>query len=239
MSIDTTSKLVDGGPNDVPLVPNFLAAIAVVCPKCRASGGQHCQSTGGGNRSDVVTHKARIARIAGLPNRVQDAAADQVRKVGRSWYGRSAGFAAFEALAVPISVKSAKPLTPKGVRLSEQQAEEIERYVLRGGYGWIPTAHFSGDAQHRQTANALESKGIFEFVEMTSDGDDRRMKLTEFGWEVYWQHRLIIRRLTEAEVAERVARAEDGRCVTCGSQPGGGADCYVCELARVDIGAAA
>ncbi|MET0417285.1 MAG: hypothetical protein ABW022_14835 [Actinoplanes sp.] len=39
------------------------------------------------------------------------------------------------------------------------------------------------------------------------DGYDRHMKLTEFGWQVYHQHRLVIRRLDDAELARREAKA--------------------------------
>lgn len=222
--------MTDTVPDDVPLIPNFRAAIAVICPKCRAVGGQPCQSTGGGNRADVVTHKARIARIAGLTNQVQDEAAAKVRTMGLRWYGRSHEFAAFEAQAAPIPVRTGKQPTPNGVRLSEVQAEEIERYVYGGGFGWVSTTHFHGDDQHRRTVNALEGKGIVEFVEPEDYG--RRMKLTEFGWQVYRQHRLVIRRLSEEQIAEQVARAEQSRCMSCGMEPGVTADCEPCDLAR-------
>ncbi|KOX51972.1 hypothetical protein ADL19_17140, partial [Streptomyces purpurogeneiscleroticus] len=63
-------------------------------------------------------------------------------------------------------------------------------------------------------------------------GYSRSMKLTEFGWQVYHQHRLIIKRLTDEQVAEQVARAESGRCLECGAQPGVTAGCDLCDLER-------
>jgi hypothetical protein len=219
---------------EISLIDVMWASRAVTCPRCNAKPGRSCTSTGGGNHAEVATHALRDRRVQHWADEFAAEAGRLARSVSRkSQYDWSADiFDRFESAAAPLPAKSTKPLTPKGVRLSEQQAEEIERYVLRGGYGWIPTAHFSGDAQHRQTANALEAKGIVEFVEMIESGYSRRMRLTAFGWDVYRQHRLIIRNLTDAEVAEQVARAEEGRCLTCGSQPGAGSDCHACKLER-------
>ena len=213
---------------------SWYASNAVACPKCKARPGDTCWSTGGGNTAPVATHKSRRIRVAGwskeLANRAGWAARRYQRRNGEQWPGDA--FDEFEAAAAPPVVKPAKPLSPTGVRLSEKQAEEIEGYVMCGGYGCVSTAHFHGDAQHRQTVNALEAKGI---VEQVGDADcyERQMRLTVFGWAVYNQHRLIIKRLTDEQVAEQVARAEQGRCLSCGLKPGAGRDCYACDLERV------
>jgi hypothetical protein len=190
------------------IVDVMWASRAVTCPKCKSRPGFGCMSTGGGNPAQVVTHAVRDRRVRDWPDEFAAEAGRLAKSVARkSWLDWSTSmFDRFEAAAVP-PVTSPKPLTPKGVQLSEKQAEEIEGYVLRGGYGHVSTAHFSGDAQHRQTVNALEAKGIVRFVELTSDGYDRRMELTPFGWQVYRQHRLIIRRLSDAEVAALEAGA--------------------------------
>lgn len=186
--------------------PKWLAPQSVSCPKCHARPGRSCTSTGGGNYAEVAFHRARRDRIAGWTTDQLVDAHDLV--VGnRPGYGRWAGldipagtYTATEAAAAPVVEKATKPVTPKGVRLSEAQAEEIERFVHSGGFGHVSTAHFHGEAQHRQTVNALEAKGILRFVELTEDHYDRLMALTPFGWQVYRQHRLIIHRLSEAEV---------------------------------------
>ncbi|WP_045740915.1 zinc finger domain-containing protein [Actinoplanes rectilineatus] len=219
------------------LIDVLRAPLAVTCPKCNARPGHECESTGGGNRAFVATHKARENRVSGWPEEFAAEAGRLVKSVLRaSWEQRAAvDWSKFEAAAAPAP--AAKPLTPKGVRLSETQAEEIERYVLRGGHGWVSTVHFHGDALHRATVNALESKGIVEAVADSEDGYGRNMKLTGFGWKVYDQHRLIIKRLTDAEIAERVARAESGRCLICGEQPGVTVGCEPCDLERFAVGA--
>lgn len=202
---------------EFPAVGNWswMASDAVSCPKCKSRPGLPCYSTGGGNTAVVNTHKARQDRVAGWPKEFASRAGWAARRYqhrnGEAW--PDGAFAEFEAAAAPVVDKPAKPVTAKGVRLSEAQAEEIEGYVLRGGYGGVSTAHFHGDAQHRQTVNALEAKGIVEFVELGDDGYSRQMKLTEFGWAVYREHRLIIRRLTDEQVAEQVAFAE--ACRAC------------------------
>lgn len=185
--------------NEVPMFPLAYAPQAVACPKCRQPGGMFCTSTGGGNTATVATHKARTDRIAAWSNAVQEHAAMLVKTVSYHGLGLRDLFAVFEEAAAPIPAKTAKQPTPKGVRLSEKQAEEIERYVHCGGSGWLPSGHLSGDHQERQTGQALEAKGIIEFVER-DEHYDRIMRLTPFGWQVYRQHRLIIRRLSDAEV---------------------------------------
>jgi hypothetical protein len=178
---------------------NPLAALAVTCPRCHARSGEPCQSTGGGNYAQVPTHQTRLGRIAGFTTEQSHAAAALVREVGRNWYGQADRFAGFETVASPIHATTAKPPTPKGVRLSEAQAEEIERAAERGGELYASTAHFHGDAHHRQTVQALEAKGIVRFVRLSEDGYDRVYELTQFGWQVYQQHRLIIRRLPDPQ----------------------------------------
>jgi hypothetical protein len=189
--------------DDVPIFPAPLAALAVRCPKCRQPGGSPCESTGGGNRQYVPTHKARFDRVAGWTNAVQGHAEMLVKAVGHYGYGNAGLFACFEAAAAPILVKGTKPDTPKGVRLSEAQAEMVELSVHHEPVGvlYCPTTHLSGDHETRQSILALEAKGIV-VQDGTRDGD-RLMRLTPFGWQVYRQHRLIIRRLDEAEVDAR------------------------------------
>jgi hypothetical protein len=201
----------------VPMFPIGYAAQAVRCPKCRQPGGMGCTSTGGGNAAPVSTHKARTDRIGGWTNAVQEHAATLVRAVGYHGYARESLFAVFEQAAKPIPGKAMKQYTPKGVRLSEKQAEEIEYMVMAGGVGGCSTAHFHGDHQERQTVIALEGKGIVEWTGYSDGGYTRNARLTAFGWQVYRQHRLIIRRLDDAEVdrlesaASREQMPEDAR----------------------------
>jgi hypothetical protein len=195
----------EGERHDVPMFPAPRAALAVQCPKCRKRGGSPCESTGGGNRQYVPTHKARIDRVAGWTNAVQEHAEMLVKAVGHYGYGNAGLFAVFEQTAKPIPVKGNKRPTPKSVQLSEHQAQRIE-YAAEDGDLYCPTSHHDGDHAIRQTINALEEKGIvFEF-ERTNSGE-RMMRLTPFGWQVYRQHRLIIRRLDDAEVDRREQEA--------------------------------
>jgi hypothetical protein len=201
---------VEGDRDDVPMFPDGYAAIAVICPKCKSRGGTGCQSTGGGNGGSVATHKARFDRIAGWTNAVQEHARMLVKEVGLYGYGNAGLFACFETAAAPIPVKGAKLATPKGVRLSEAQAEYIEWAVQRAeepGVLYCPTGHLSGDHEARQSILALEAKGIVAQDGLTEDRD-RLMRLTPFGWQVYRQHRLIIRRLTDAEVDALEVKAQ-------------------------------
>lgn len=189
--------------HDVPMFPLGYAAWSVRCPKCRQPGGMGCTSTGGGNAIAVATHKARTDRIAGWTNAVQEHAAMLARTVGHHGYAREDLFAVFELAARPIPAKSIKQPTPKGVRLSEKQAEQVE-YIAQGdGTAYCPTGHLHGDHEYRQTILALEAKNIL--AEVGHDGTDRLLRLTAFGWQVYRQHRLIIRRLDEADVDRREA----------------------------------
>jgi hypothetical protein len=195
--------------HEVPMFPDGYAAKAVRCPKCRQPGGMGCTSTGGGNAIAVTTHKARTDRVAGWTNAVQEHAAILARAVGHHGYARESLFAVFEQAAAPIPDKGSKQPTPKGVRLSEAQAEYIEWAVQRAeepGVLYCPTGHLSGDHETRQSILALEAKGIVAQDGTTEDGD-RLMRLTAFGWQVYRQHRLIIRRLTDAEVDRREREA--------------------------------
>lgn len=231
----TTSKYIDGGADDVPCIPNFLAALAVACPKCKSVPDFGCVSTGGGNGGSVVTHKARIDRVRHWTNRFMDRAEQAYRTGHRLWWAGGdvpAGlFDEFEQAATPIVVK-AKPTSPKGVQLSEKQAEYVEYAAQGGGILYAPTAHFHGDHQARQAINALEAKGIVEFVKYTNSGYNRLMRLTSFGWQVYRQHRLIIRRLPAAEVDALEAQALK-RCQVCGGSNGPECDeCFIAEDVR-------
>ncbi|GIM88768.1 zinc finger domain-containing protein [Paractinoplanes toevensis] len=195
--------------HEVPMFATGYAALAVRCPKCQSPGGMSCTSTGGGNRATVVTHKARFDRIAGWTNAVQEHAVLLVKAVGHHGWGRSDLFACFEAAAAPIPVKAEKAPTPKGVRLSEKQSEYIEIAVHYDPVGVLscPTSHLHGEHEIRQSILALEAKGIIEWTGYSDDGYSRNARLTSFGWQVYRQHRLIIRRLDEAEVDRREAEA--------------------------------
>jgi hypothetical protein len=195
--------------HDVPMFPAPRAALAVRCPKCRQPGGSPCESTGGGNRQYVPTHKARLDRVKGWTNAVLEHAEVLVKAVGHYGYGTASLFAMFEQAAKPIPVRGSKPATPKGVQLSDAQAEYIEWAVQRAeepGVLYCPTGHLSGDHGTRQSILALEAKGIV-VQDGTTEDNDRLMRLTPFGWQVYRQHRLIIRRLSEAEVDALEAKA--------------------------------
>lgn len=184
LDLDTRLRLLD----------HPYAVQAVACPKCKSRPGQGCESTGGGNRAAAMTHQPRYARIAAWTVDQLTHADALVRKQGRTWWAHlPAGYyTETEAWAAPI-VDKPKTVTPKGVRLSEVQAEEIERAALCGGRIGVSTAHFHGDAQHRQTTNALEAKGILHDTGVTTPGGwERVLELTDFGWDVYEQHRLII-----------------------------------------------
>jgi hypothetical protein len=195
--------------DEVPMFPMGYATRAVRCPKCRQPGGMGCTSTGGGNAIAVTTHKARADRVAGWTNAVQTHAEMLVKAVGHYGYARESLFAAFEQAAVPIAAKAVKAPTPKGVRLSEAQAEYIEWAVQHEPVGilYCPTGHLSGDHETRQSILALEAKGIVA-QDGSTEACERIMRLTPFGWQVYRQHRLIIRRLDETEVAALEARAQ-------------------------------
>lgn len=171
---------------------------SVACPKCISHPGQGCGSTGGGNSALVPTHAVRMARLAGWSEAQFAAAHDLVKVQGRRpWYDMPDGYyAETEAAAAPIVAKK-QSTSPKGVRLSENQAERIERAALSAGVYTVSTAHFHGDAQDRASTNALEEKGILRFVRNTDDHYDRVLELTVFGWRVYRQHRLVIRHLAD------------------------------------------
>jgi hypothetical protein len=194
--------------DEVPMFPFGYAARAVRCPKCRQPGGMGCTSTGGGNAITVATHKARADRVASWTNAVQTHAEMLVKAVGHYGYARSELFAVFEQAAAPIETKATKSPTPKGVRLSEARAEYIESAVQHepAGVLYCPTGHLSGDHETRQSILALEAKGIV-VQDGTTEEYERIMRLTPFGWQVYRQHRLIIRRLDDAEVDRREAEA--------------------------------
>lgn len=176
-----------------------VAAKAVTCPKCDAKPGQRCESTGGGNFAYVPVHAARRARVEQWPEYLAESAAALVRSIERlprwRWAtGTAQALTKFDAQAAPVQAKPAGQPSPKGVRLSEAQAERIEWAAQAGGRYTASTAHFHGDAADRQSVQALEAKGILRQVGVTDDGYGRILELTEFGWQVYRQHRLIIRR---------------------------------------------
>lgn len=190
------------------------AVFSVSCPRCQAPAGRSCQSTGGGNPAEVGPHKARQARIVGWSDAqlVEFAALVKAqRETRKSWAALPSGYyAASESAAAPPPEPKAKPTSPK-LRLSEVQAERIEWAAQSGGKTSASTAHFTGDAAERQTVNALVAKGILAKGDLTADGYERRYHLTVFGWQVYREHRLVIRRLSpdEIDAGEAAAVAHD------------------------------
>lgn len=172
----------------------------VTCPKCKAHPGQECQSTGGGNPRPVADHRARLDRVAHWTPEQRLTFGALVIRQGRTWWANMpAGYYAEpEAAAKPVAAKPAKPVTPRGVQLSQPQADRIELAAEAGGRYTVSTAHFHGDAADRQSVQALAAKRVFELVGEENHGWDRVYKLTDFGWQVYGQHRLISRRLPEA-----------------------------------------
>lgn len=180
------------------------AVYSVRCPKCPARAGVYCQSTGGGNFVVVAAHKPRTDRIAHWSDQqlVEFAALVAAQPGGLTylWAALPDGYyAASEAAAAPIADKT-KAATPKGVRLSEVMAEEIERTAANGGEISAPTTHFHGDAAYRQTINALAARGILREVGLSDFGYARDYVMTPFGWKVYREHRLVIRRLSEEQI---------------------------------------
>lgn len=194
------------------------AVYSVRCPKCEARAGSYCRSTGGGNFAHVATHKAREERIADWSDeQLVEFAALVTAQPGKLYSPFNAlpdGFyAASEAAAKPIPPKDTKPPSPRGVRLSERQAEYVEYAAQAGGTMSVSTAHFHGDTQERQTVQALESKGILREVGESDHGWQRDYVITPFGWRVYRQHRLIIRRLSDDQIdvgeAAAIAREQN------------------------------
>jgi hypothetical protein len=193
----------------VDLIDVLRAPLAVSCPRCKALPAHECESTGGGNRAYVATHKARITRVEGWADELAAEAGRLVRSVLRASYEVRAAvdWSRFETAATPIT--AAVPLLPATVRLSAPQAHHIE-VAAQDGCIYSPTSHFHGDARRRQSINALEQKGIVEFADMTPDGYDRLLRLTEFGWQVYRQHPQIMRRLNEDEITRRESGRDGG-----------------------------
>lgn len=172
----------------------YMADQAVTCPKCRVGFGRSCESTGGGNGGPVATHKARAARTADWTEEQRQQCGELVWRHHRTpWEAPAEQVAEAEAAAKPIQTKTAKPVTPKGVRLSGPQAERIEIAAANGGKTIGPLAHFHGDAAARQTILALVAKEILAEGDLVDHGYSREYTLTDFGWQVYLNHRLIIR----------------------------------------------
>lgn len=181
-----------------------LALMSVTCPTCKATPGRSCTSTGGGNPANVPPHKTREQRIAHWHPAQFHAAADLVRAdLARKTARPATYYAACEEAAKPIEDDAQRQATPKSVRLSAAQAAFIET-AAEHGEAFVSTAHFSGDAARRATAAALVDKGIIRQIRVTSDDYDRVMVLTGYGWQVYREHRLVVRRLT----AEQITQAE-------------------------------
>ncbi len=197
----------------------FLAARSVRCPLCPAIPGEQCISTGGGNYAVVPVHRQRVARIADWTEQQMMVAVELVRAQGtRPVHLLPAGYYdVTEAAAKPIPARAVKRPTPRGVRLSDRQAETIEIAAQNGGTYYASTVHFHGDAARRQVANAVVERGIFREAGFASDGYDRVLEMTWFGWQVYRQHRMVIRRLDDAVAAEfeERARAREASGLEC------------------------
>jgi hypothetical protein len=181
------------------------AVYSVRCPKCPARAGSYCQSTGGGNFAHVAAHKPRQQRIADWSDEQLIEFAALVDAQPGKLYSPfnvlpDGYYAKSEAAAAPIGAKPVKQPAPKGVRLSETMAEEIERAAANGGEISAPTTHFHGDAAYRQTINALTARGILREVGLSDFGYARDYVMTSFGWRVYRHHRLVIRRLSDEEL---------------------------------------
>lgn len=185
----------------------YMAEQAVTCPKCKAGFGRECESTGGGNSAVVPFHKPRRDRVAGWSTEQRHLYGELARRYcRRPWDAPADEVAAAEVAAAPIPAKAEKQPTPKGVRISNNQAEEIERAAYGGGKTSASTAHFHGDHQHRQTILALAAKGILAEGALSEDHYSREYTLTDFGWQVYRQHRLIIHRLTDEQINALIAQ---------------------------------
>ncbi|MFI1194028.1 hypothetical protein ACH4T9_12335 [Micromonospora sp. NPDC020750] len=211
----------------------WMADQSVKCPKCKAGFGEYCQSTGGGYGGPTSTHKARTSRITDWTDEQRQTFGEHVRQYrSRSWDGHTTPAevidriaADAEAAAKPIPAAKAKPTNPRTVRLSENQAEEIERFACNAGKGAASTVHFHGDHQHRQTILALAAKGIIAEGGLISHGYEREYTLTGFGWRVYLSHRLIMRRAEGDRWAASLAppRGPEGAtgpdCGTCPNGP--------------------
>ncbi|MEU0078428.1 hypothetical protein ABZY58_11075 [Micromonospora tulbaghiae] len=187
----TVTPMTDYGRSIAP----YYADNAVTCPKCAAGFARECQSTGGGNYATVPTHKARRARTAGWDDEQRQRFGEAVVLYRRQpWEAPADLVAEAETAATPIPTKTTSRPTPKGVRLSENQAEEIERAAENDGLTSCSTAHFHGHAAHRQTILSLHAKGILAEGDLFNHGYDRAYSLTDYGWQVWAHHRLIIRR---------------------------------------------
>jgi len=185
----------------------WMADQAVPCPKCKVKFGS-CVSTGGGHYAQVATHKARRDRTADWTTEQRHRYGGLVVLYSREpWTAPADLLAEAEAAAKPIPTKATKPATPRGVRLSENQAEEIERAACNGGKITTSTGHFHGDAAYRQTIHALRDKGILAEGGLVDHGRGREYTMTNFGWDVYLNHRLIIRR-EEGDLWAAVARPQ-------------------------------
>lgn len=100
---------------------------------------------------------------------------------------------------------------PKLGRLSDAQAQRIEWAAEAGQVYASHYANFSGDRAQITCVEKLAEKGLL--VQIGDDGTERTFALTVAGWKVYREHRLVIRRLSNAEIdageASAVSRERD------------------------------
>lgn len=174
---------------------SHLATLAITCPRCGATRGQNCRSTGGGNPATVADHKPRRDRIQHWTH-AQLQYAGRIAVESRPWGGNipevaDEVWAELETAAAPMPEPKTKPSNPRTVNLSGPQRVLVEQLAANGGRGYAPTTHFHGDASRRRTSNALEAKGII--TTWCGDGYERPIELTAFGWAVYAQHPGIVR----------------------------------------------
>jgi hypothetical protein len=96
---------------------------------------------------------------------------------------------------------------PKLGRLSDAQAQRIE-HAAEHGTVWVPhRANFGGDRAQITVVEKLAKKGLL--VQVGDDGTERTFALTVAGWKVYREHRLIIRRLSDEDMAAGEAAATE------------------------------
>lgn len=169
---------------------SHLATLAITCPRCGATRGQNCRSTGGGNPATVADHKPRRDRIQHWTH-AQLQYAGRIAVESRPWGGNipevaDEVWAELETAAAPMPEPKTRPSNPRTMRLSGPQRALVEQLAANGGHGYAPASHFHGDAVRRRTSNALADKGII--VVGRGDGYDRPIRLTELGWAVYEQH---------------------------------------------------
>lgn len=89
-------------------------------------------------------------------------------------------------------------IPPKLGRLTDAQAQRIEWAAEAGQVYASHHATEYGDRAQITCVEKLAEKGLLVLV--GDDGTERTFALTVAGWKVYREHRLVIRRLSDAEI---------------------------------------